>query len=283
MAMADTIPEVWSRVTSALLEKRLQANGLVNTSYEGEIRNVGDTVKITIPSDVTVSEYTGADITVQALDPTVSSLVIDEEDYFAFGIDSLTELQSAIDNKNSGITRGVYKLADKIDKHAFAQFGDAGTISYETATNPWTLGATGQEVPKFLGALVQQAEDAGIPIDGLVLVAPPAFRNALTQHFGSTGDGVSTLVNVRGAMGQMYMGVNVVISGNLTTAASATNGLAFNLNDQGLALATQMLGVEEVPNTLKRGSIVKGFSAYGAKVYDPSKVINVKFAEALLA
>jgi hypothetical protein len=84
-------------------------------------------------------------------------------------------------------------------------------------------------------------------------------------------------------MASTYMGINVVISNNLTTASNVTHGLAFNVEDQGIALATQMLDVETVPYTLKRGNIVKGFSAYGAKVYDENKVIDVNFAENLLS
>lgn len=283
MPLADTIPQIWSKVTSALLEDRLQAQRVVNTSYEGEIRNVGDTVKITIPSDVTVAAYTGADIVVQTLNPTVNDLVVDQEDYFAFANDSLIQLQSAIANKQSGINRGVYKLADKIDAYVWGRYADAGLNSYESGTSPWQLGTTGGDVPKFLGKLVEQAETAGIPLDGLVIVAPPAFRNALTLHFGSTGDGVSSIVNVRGAMEQQYMGVSVIISNNLTSAAGTTNALAFSMSDPGIAMATQMLSVESVPNTLRRGELVKGFAAYGAKVYHPAKLIRCHFNDTLLA
>lgn len=284
MAMADTKPEIYSSIVTALLRKRLVARALVNTNYEGEVSNVGDSVRIMKPSAINVGTYSvGSDVTVQALAPTALTLSIDQQKYFAFDLDVVDETQSAIEMLQAGLSQGVYELADEIDAYVFAQYTEAGLDSYETGTNAWTLGTDGSGIPAFLGALVQKAEDNNIRAEELVLVAPPAFRNALTQHFGGTGDGVSSEVNVRGAMGETYMGVNVVISNNLTTASNVTHGLAFNLNDQGIALAEQINKVTVSERELQFATLVKGLAVYGAKVYDPAKVIDVNFSDNLLS
>jgi len=282
MSIAQTVPEFWSNLINGLLSERFQALNLVNNSYEGEIRNAGDTVNIMTPSEINVGTYSGADVTVQALNPSVAQLVVDQEKYAAFAVDSLDEIQSAMALKEAGISRASNRLADDIDAYILSLYGDAGS-TYNESGSAWTFGTDASQVTEFLAGLVKEAEEADIPTEGLTIIAPPVFRQALTMHYGAKSGLVADEAQVRGAMGT-YAGVDVVISNNLVVASNAYDCLTFSKGvESGIASAQQLLAVEEVPNTLKRGNIVKMFSAYGAKVYDSSRVINARIAEVPLA
>ena len=53
MAVTTFIPQVWSARLLAHLDKAHVLTNLVNRDYEGEIRQYGDTVKITQIGDIT--------------------------------------------------------------------------------------------------------------------------------------------------------------------------------------------------------------------------------------
>ena len=80
------IPEVWSQKLNTMLEKDCVMLQCVNRNYEGEIKNQGDKVKIITPAEVSISTLGSSNITYDALEPTATSLVIDQKKFFAFKI-----------------------------------------------------------------------------------------------------------------------------------------------------------------------------------------------------
>src|SRR3982750_1849031 len=91
------IPTVWAARLLVALEKALiygQTN-VSNRDYEGEIQAAGNTVKIGAIGDVTIGDYTkDTDIA----DPEVltdddQSLLIDQQKYFHFYVDSVDRAQ----------------------------------------------------------------------------------------------------------------------------------------------------------------------------------------------
>ena len=91
MAVTNFIPQVWSARLLAHLDKAHVLTNLVNRDYEGEIRQYGDTVKITQIGDITIKDYvTNTDIDdPQELTTEQQLLVIDQQKYYAFQIDDV--------------------------------------------------------------------------------------------------------------------------------------------------------------------------------------------------
>jgi len=76
------VPEIWSQKLNTMLEKDCVMLQCVNRNYEGEIKNQGDKVKIITPAAVSISTLGSSNITYDALEPTATSLVIDQKKFF---------------------------------------------------------------------------------------------------------------------------------------------------------------------------------------------------------
>ena len=97
MAYASFIPTLWSARLLAHLDARLVFKQLVNTDYEGEIKEMGNAVKIGQIGDVTVKEYTGADIDApEELGDASQTLNIDKGRYFNFQVKDIDAAQANV-------------------------------------------------------------------------------------------------------------------------------------------------------------------------------------------
>jgi len=76
-----------------------------NRQYEGEIRQAGNTVKIASISDVTVGDYIqNTNITdPETLSDTDQTLLIDQQKYFNFFVDSIDRAQQNVDVLDAAI------------------------------------------------------------------------------------------------------------------------------------------------------------------------------------
>lgn len=118
------IPTVWSARILQQLDKALVygQTGVVNRDYEGEIREAGSTVKIASIGDITVADYTrDTDIgDPQILTDTEQMLVIDQQKYFNFYVDSIDRAQTNINVMDEAMQRAAYGLRDKADQYIAA-------------------------------------------------------------------------------------------------------------------------------------------------------------------
>ena len=118
MAVTNFIPQVWSARLLAHLDKAHVLTNLVNRDYEGEIRQYGDTVKITQIGDITIKDYvTNTDIDdPQELTTEQQLLVIDQQKYYAFQIDDVDAAQARASLADAAMQRAAYGLADVADR-----------------------------------------------------------------------------------------------------------------------------------------------------------------------
>ena len=92
------IPEIWS---GKLLVKFYDATVLPqisNTDYEGEIKNQGDKVYIRTRGSVTIKKYfKGMKIDYERIESPAIEMVIDQGNYWYYGIDDVDKYQSDIE------------------------------------------------------------------------------------------------------------------------------------------------------------------------------------------
>lgn len=71
---------------------------ITNTSYEGQIKDSGDRVRVRTAGKIALSQYTkGMLLVKQELTPTYEDLIIDKQYYFSFGVDDIDKIQNDID------------------------------------------------------------------------------------------------------------------------------------------------------------------------------------------
>lgn len=169
---------------------------LVNRDYEGEIRAVGDTVRINAIGDITVSNYT-KDTSIgapQVLTDAQTVLTISQAKFFNFGIDNVDAAQQKPKVMQEAMSYAGYKMALAVDQYLAGLYTDAaatnlvGTsgspviVTVPTQTN---VGA-GTTLYDYLVTLSQFLTQSLVPRQGRFCVIPPWAKTHLTQDIRFT-------------------------------------------------------------------------------------------------
>lgn len=173
MSIKAFIPELWVARLLAAYEKALVFGALANRDYEGEIRNLGDTVKISGVGPVTVSAYTGT-VTYQDLEAEQQNLVIDQRDYWAFKVDDADAAQAGVMFMDQAMRNAAYSVRDTVDRYIAGLYTQAGNITESTPINSLNVFAA-------ILSLGQALDEANVPEEGRWLVIPPWLKVKLVQ------------------------------------------------------------------------------------------------------
>lgn len=150
MAISTFIPALWSARLLNHLDKNLVLGNLVNRDYEGEIKNLGDRVKINQIADVVVKKYVkGTDLVYDDTDGTPTELVIDQAHYFGLKVNDVDAAQANIDLMDRSLERASYSLRDVIDQRIAGHAKEADSTltvkdmydpeqAYDSWGPPWT-------------------------------------------------------------------------------------------------------------------------------------------------
>lgn len=134
------IPEVWSNRYFDVLLSSLAFNSIISRDYEGEIQNLGDTVKIsTFPEFSAADELAeGAKGDADAVTVTQQSLVINKRTYKDFIITNKAQLQSlrAMDKLRE---LAIYSIQKRVQALIIADIAPSAsapdhTIGYDSGT-----------------------------------------------------------------------------------------------------------------------------------------------------
>ena len=124
MALNNFIPTVWSARILQNLQKALVfgSDAVINTDFEGEIRQMGDTVVINSIGAVTVSNYTK---NTNLSDPETLSdgsmnLLINQAKSFNFQVDDIDKAQAKPKVIDEAMREAGYALADALDQYIAA-------------------------------------------------------------------------------------------------------------------------------------------------------------------
>jgi hypothetical protein len=213
------IPEIWSKNIIANIDQVNVAKGiLANTSYEGEIRQYGDTVHVRTFGNVTLQDYQrGGRLAPQDMVPTKEALTIDTAKSWTIDLDDLDAAQNDINALQGYAARAGVACAEAIDTYLFSfvtsapsanrvNSGSAVDVSTGTAaTNVYDLAV---EAGRLL-------DNQSVPQTGRWLVVTPYVKALLLRN---------TTYLVRASA----MGDAVVRSGSLPSGANMTASQAMN-------------------------------------------------------
>lgn len=272
MAIDAFKPEVWSADLLVALEKSLVygAPGVVNRNYEGEISQFGDTVRITSLADPTIGTYSAhTDITIEDVDDSAQTLLINQSRYFAFEVDDIEKRQARGDVMTEQARKAAYKLRDVADQYVagvMAAGVDAGNIIAEQ-----TLAAAADAYDVLVDLSVALDED-DVPTEGRFVVVTPKFHGLLLKddRFIAAGDSAGAGVRANGFIGEAA-GFSVRKSNNAPNGPGAGAGkLIIAGSDIATTYAEQIASVEAFRRELRFADAVKGLHLYGTKVIRPT-------------
>lgn len=290
MSFVNFVPQIWSKVILAALQKKLVYGSpmVVNNDYEGEISGPGNTVHITQFGDPTVSDYKpGGTITYEQLSDAGLTLLIDQAKSFSFAIDDVDRRQAAGDMQAYLEGRAAYRLADQADQYIASKYTQvaAGNVLGSTGSPltplPYSIGGSSTWHPADFYTQVTEPlkvilDQNNVPDDDRYLIVPPWAESLLsqTQAFVSVTDmqGQPSETFQRGFMGQVS-GFNVLKSNNVPQPVSGGAGTGVWAiqagHPMGITYGEQITETEALRLQTTIADGVRGLHVYGAKMTRP--------------
>ena len=281
------IPEIWS---GKLIENFYDAtvlSAISNTDYEGEIRNMGDTVNIRTTPEITIQTYVkGQTLSVENPDKAKLQLVIDKGEYFACVEDDVDQVQTDMNLMDMWSKDASERMKIKIDQRVLTDLlpdvsannkgqtagAISGNIDLGVAGTPEALTTS-----NVIGKIVDMGtvlDEANCPEQNRFLVIPAKMAGLIKQSdlkdASITGDGSTPLRNGRLGMIDrftVYVSHNLVKSGNeFSVIGGHTMGFTF---------ASQMTNMETIRSETTFGNIIRGLQVYGYKVVKPEALATM--------
>lgn len=271
MAISTFIPTIWEARLLAHLDKSLVYGNLCNRDYEGDIRNVGDRVKINQISDITIKDYTkGTDIEVENVDGTPTELVVDQNKYFAFAVEDVDAAQANINLVDGAMQRASYGIRDTIDQYIAGFYTKAGvTDGLGTDETPLSV-ASATKAYESLVDLKGALDDKNVPADGRFVVVPSAFYGYMLKDNRFVAAGTSKTDNT---LANAYIGsaagFQIYQSNNVPNEEGAKYKILAGTR-AAISYAQQITRTEAMRREKSFSDLVRGNFVFGAAVVQPN-------------
>ena len=306
------IPQLWSNKLNAKFFANTMMTEIANTSWEGEIKNQGDSIRIRTAPSITINDYAGAGSTLSSEVPVpiFQDLQINKGKYFSVQVNDVLAHQADMDLMNMFTDDAAKQLKIAIENECFFQWfvtegaaaankgATAGAISasYGLGTDTAPVNqATSGELLKMILRMSAALDEQNVPEEGRWLIMSPHDRHILMQsdiaqaYF--TGD-QSSIVRT-GKIGMLdrftvYVSnllpkgttAKATVAGLTATSAGATlsNAKPRRMMVAGtsaaVSFASQITKTEPLRNQTDFGDIVRGLSVYGRKVVKPEALVT---------
>lgn len=286
MGLQNFIPEIWSAKLFVRLRKALVFGDVVNHDYEGEITQMGDTVRINEIGPVTISDYTKyAALSWQALSSAQKVLLIDQAKSFSFAVDNIDTVQMNPKIMNDAMSEAAYGVADAIDQFIaglYAQAGVTGSSTYIGAVGS-SLSVSSGNVIETLSYANRYLSEANVPEANRWIVVPPWFHQKLllAEVGGISATAVPKIATgdvIPGYVGQALGFSEIRVSNNVSV--SSTQYRVMCGTRQAISYAGQVSKIKSVERESYFDEGIKGLYVYGAKVVRPEALCTMYLAEA---
>lgn len=276
MSVDRFIPSLWAATLLENLNDAHVAVNLCNRNYEGDISQMGDTVRITSIGRVTISNYTknSTSITPETLDDSQQVLTVDQAKYFAFEVDDIDARQVRDDGALMDVAMrdaawGLGDAADTSVLSAMQAQGDTGN-----ALGALTIGTGNVDAYENIVDLAVKLDENNVPRSGRWCIIPPWYHGWLQKNanFVSYGTSANREDLENGIIGAAA-GMRIVVSNNLPSAGTGRNYVIAG-HEMGVTYAEQINSVEAYRQQDAFSDAVKGLHLYGYKITRPYVLAN---------
>ncbi len=275
MALSYFIPTVWSETLYRELEKEYIGVKNCSRDYEGDVKSIGDTVKIIGLNPINVFDYTkNTDMeTPEELSDSERSLVIERAKAFNFLIDDIDKVQSTPKLMQEAMRKAASALSDEADKYIYSLYSDV------TADNTVTKASLrSSDVLDFLLDVKRMMMESNVSgNEEIILEVPPAVAAKIVK--AKIVNGTSNEAELdKGCIGS-FLGFRIYVSNNIESAdeGEGTFYKCFARTKRAIAFAEQINEVESYRPEKRFADGVKGLHLYGAKIVYPDelKLLNI--------
>lgn len=290
MALNQFIPILWSTRLMANLYPRLvyAQPGVVNRDWEGEIRTLGDTVRILALGEVEVGEYTrNTDFPTgpQTLESAAQTLQITEAPYWNVFVDRLDIAQTNLEFMDRAMERAAFAVRKRVDgfiANMYTRIGNSATGNGNGSNivgsdaSPITVGLGSGEANAYelLVDVATTMEENNIPEENRYVVIPPWLYGLLKKDTRFTGfNTMEARETIRtGQVGDID-GLAILRSNLVPTTNNDQNYKIIAGHPMAITMAEQVTEIEAYKPERRFGDAVKGLLVFGAEVVYPQAVV----------
>lgn len=282
MAVDLFSPDVWAaELLVRLQEMYVLADpaASVNTDYQGEINQGGDTVHIGSLGRPTIGTYVKNVTAVdpQTLNTTDQTLLIDQSKFFAFEVDDVDAAQ--VRDNGRLMTQAAEQAGDGLMEVADTFLGTIMTAGAGTILAPQAA-TTAAAAYSILVKLKVALDRSNTPTLGRWVAVSPEFHGLLLsdERFTSADRYGSAGVVTNGSVGRA-LGFDIKVSTNLPGGTAGVSPAVSSFIIAGHRVATtwaeQIRQVEAYRVQTSFSDALKGLHLYGAKVVRPEALAVV--------
>ena len=271
MAITNFIPTVWSETLYRELEKEYIGVKNCSREFEGDIKNMGDTVRILGVNPISVFNYTkNTDIeTLTEVSDNSRTLTIDKAKAFNFIIDDIALAQAAPNLMQEAMRVAASALSNEADKYIYSLY--TGITSSNTIQE---AGLKSSDMLDFLLAAQEKMLERNVPgNEEIILEVSPAVASRILKAKILTGTSNEQSLD-KGCIGT-FLGFKIYVSTNVqrSTENGTTYFQCFARTKRAIAFAEQINEVEAYRPEKRFADAVKGLHLYGAKIVYPSELL----------
>lgn len=275
MSYRNFSPKIWAKQINRELERAMVFAEDCNRQYEGDVKQMGDTVKVLGVGKPTITKQVGGSIVLkdpEAVEDTSVDMVINRVAYFNYLVDDIDRRQAVgglMDALSAESSEGTANAMDE-DIAALAGTADAPKLFKSTTA------ITVDNILKQIDFGVQKLMENDVkPETKIVITVPPWFKTILRQAYVQLDTNNSAMLK-NGRVGQYD---NVIVKMSNNCHRNSDNGHDIMLRTQrAVAFANPLTHVEPYRPEKRFADAVKGFVLYGTKIVRPKEmiVLNVK-------
>jgi len=264
------IPTVWAARLLTALDNSLVygQTGVCNRDYEGDILQAGNSVKVASIGEVDVDDYVkDTDIAdPQTLSDSEQTLLIDQQKYFNFFIDSVDRAQQNVNVLDEAMRRAAYKLNDEPDRYIATIMDAAVPAGNKIGSTVTPKIPTKDDAYEYLVDLGTILDENNTPLAGRFCIVPAWFHGLLLKddRFVRSGTPVGDARLRNGEVGEAA-GFMILKSNNVPNTAGEKYKIIAG-HSIATSYAEQIVSVETYKPEKRFGDAVKGLHVYGAKV-----------------
>lgn len=294
--MSTTVfkPEIWSARLQRHLDRNLiyAQTSVCNRDWEGEISEMGSTVKINKIGDPTIHTYVPGEDLEGPEEPTgtTQSLVVNQFKAFNVLVDDVDKAQANVNLLDAFATRAGVKMAQTIDAFVSATLATAATTNkvgtdekpIEVKASIETYEENKKATPYQLAVEMRRqlaAKDA--PLDSIWIAISPSLEAEFLKdpQYISGGSEIGAEFVRNGQIGKIA-GFDVLRTTGVPTSEGSGESKVANekilagAGNYATTFASQITEIEAYRPQLRFGDAVKGLDVYGAKVLEPETLVQ---------
>ena len=269
--------KIWSKAIDRELERAFVFADGTNQQYSGEIKGLGDTVRILGVGKPTVTEHDlqSGDITLSApekVSDTSVSLVVDKAAYFNYAVGDIDKAQGAGKVMSVLNEEASEEVANTIDKHiANIVHPDSNTVGLQLFTKTNVTNANVMATLDACQALLYSNDVS--PATEVEMILPPWLYMLFRQAYQNKDtDNSEYLTNGKVAR---YGNMTIKMSNNVAIKNDGTRDVYYVQirTKRAIALAMSEAHTEPYRPESKFEDAVKGFKLYGTKLVRPKELV----------